>query len=47
MLYTLITPRGRIYTFTIRDCALTFQSAYGGTLFTNDILVDTQTQKTV
>lgn len=47
MNYTLITPRGRIYTFTVRDCAETYQRAYGGTLFNSDILVDTDTQKTV
>ena len=47
MKYTLITPQGRIYTFTVKGCAETYQRAYGGTLFTNDILVDTPVQKAV
>ena len=38
MKFTLITGYGRIYTFDIKAVAETFQQAYGGTLFTNDIL---------
>jgi|LakMenEpi03Aug12_release.lakeMendotaPanAssembly.Ray.scaffolds.fasta_scaffold591142_3 hypothetical protein len=37
MKYTLITPTGRIYQFYIEAVALTFQSAYGGTIFTEAI----------
>lgn len=32
MKYTLITPKGRIYVFTVKACAEIFQQAYGGTL---------------
>lgn len=35
MRYTLITPTGRIYQFYLETVALTFQQAYGGTLFDN------------
>lgn len=38
MKYTLITPTGRIYQFYLEAVALTFQGAYGGTLFTGSIL---------
>ena len=36
MKYTLITPTGRIYQFYLEAVALTFQGAYGGTLFTEE-----------
>ena len=32
MQYMLITPKGRVYTFYIKAVALSFQSAYGGTI---------------
>lgn len=38
MTYTLVTPKGKIYTFTIKSCADIFQQAYGGTLVTDEIL---------
>jgi hypothetical protein len=38
MKYTLITPTGRIYQFYLEAVALTFQGAYGGTLFTESVL---------
>ena len=44
MNYTLITARGRVYTFYVLAVAETYQRAYGGTLVTNDILVDTPVQ---
>jgi hypothetical protein len=47
MKYTLITSNGKVLTFFILSVAETFQRAYGGQLFTADILVDTSAQKTV
>ncbi len=40
MKYTLITSKGAVYTFYIRAVAECYQQAYGGTLVTNDILID-------
>lgn len=39
MQYTLVTGKGKVYTFFIKAVAETFQQAYGGTLFTNEILL--------
>ena len=47
MQYTLITKTGKVYTFYVQAVALTYQQAYGGQLFCNDILVDTPTQTAV
>jgi hypothetical protein len=44
MQYTLITPKGKVYTFFIQAVALTYQQAYGGVVVTNDILVDTKSE---
>jgi hypothetical protein len=44
MRYTLITAKGRVYTFFIQALAETYQKAYGGKLITADILVDTPAQ---
>ncbi len=44
MSYTLITAAGRVYTFYVQALAETYQQAYGGTIVTNDILVDTIAQ---
>ncbi len=44
MKYTLITKQGRVYTFYVQALAETYLSAYGGTLITNEILVDTPAQ---
>jgi hypothetical protein len=38
MRYTLITPSGKTYTFSVLECAVVFQQAYGGTLFNEAIL---------
>ena len=38
MQYTLISPKGRIYTFFLNAVAETFQAAYGGTLIDASIL---------
>jgi hypothetical protein len=39
MRYTLLTLDGKLYTFSVLECAVVFQQAYGGTLFTEAILV--------
>jgi hypothetical protein len=44
MKYTLITPQGRVYTFYLETVAQTYLQAYGGTLFNQEVLVDTETQ---
>lgn len=38
MKYTLVTGKGKVYTFFIKVVAETFQQAYGGAIFTNEIL---------
>lgn len=43
MQYTLITGKGKVYTFFIRAVAEQFQQAYGGVVFSQQIL----DQKTV
>jgi hypothetical protein len=40
MNYTLITAKGRVYTFFVLAVAETYQQAYGGTIVTKDVLVD-------
>jgi hypothetical protein len=47
MRYTLITATGKLYTFYVKAVAETYQQAYGGTVFCNDILVDTPAQTVV
>jgi len=44
MQYTLITPKGKVYTFFILTVAQTYQQAYGGTVVTNDVLVDAKSE---
>jgi hypothetical protein len=44
MRYTLITAKGRVYTFFVLALAEQFQQAYGGELITADILVDKVSQ---
>jgi hypothetical protein len=44
MKYTLITPKGKVYTFFILAVAQTYQQAYGGTVVTKDILVDAKSE---
>jgi hypothetical protein len=43
MNYTLITKTGKVYTFYIKALADSYQQAYGGVVFTQQILVDTVT----
>lgn len=38
MKYTLVTSKGKVFTFFIKAVAETFQQAYGGTIITNEIL---------
>ena len=40
MKYTLITSKGKAITFYGMAGAIIFQQAYGGVIFTNDILTD-------
>jgi hypothetical protein len=44
MSYTLITKQGKVYTFYVKTLAEQYQQAYGGQVFTADILVDTTAQ---
>jgi hypothetical protein len=44
MSYTLITKQGKVYTFYVKTLAEQYQQAYGGQVFTADILVDTPAQ---
>jgi hypothetical protein len=44
MRYTLITAKGKLYTFFVLAVAETYQQAYGGVIVTKDILVDTTAQ---
>ena len=37
MKYTLVTGKGKVYTFFIKAVAETYQQAYGGTIITNKI----------
>lgn len=38
MKFTLITAKGKVYTFFIKAVAETYQQAYGGTLIIGSIL---------
>lgn len=40
MKYTLITPKGRVYTFFLLATAQIFEQAYGGTLITEEIYAE-------
>ena len=44
MQYTLITSTGKVLTFFIKTVAEQFQQAYGGVVFTDDVL-DIQLQE--
>lgn len=47
MKYTLITKSGNLFTFYVKAVADLYQQCYGGTLFTNNILVAQNTEMTV
>jgi hypothetical protein len=38
MKYTLITSKGKVYTFFLKSVADTYQQAYGGVVFTQQVL---------
>ena len=38
MQYTLVTSKGKVFTFFIKAVAETFQQAYGGKIITAEIL---------
>ena len=38
MKFTLVTGKGKVFTFFIKAVAETFQQAYGGTIITDEIL---------
>jgi hypothetical protein len=43
MKYTLLTSKGKIFVFTVKAAADTFQKAYGGVIFDSQIFSkDTQ-----
>ena len=44
MKFTLITGNGKVFTFFVKAVAETFQQAYGGTLFTGNILTQKEIQ---
>ena len=37
MEFTLITGKGKVYTFFIKAVAETYQQVYGGTIFTKEV----------
>jgi hypothetical protein len=41
MQYTLITKTGKVYTFYVKTLADTYQQAYGGVVFTQQVLEET------
>jgi hypothetical protein len=43
MKYTLITSNGKVYTFFIQTVAEQFQQAYGGVVFTQQVLETVET----
>ncbi len=47
MKYTLITKNGRVMTFFLQAAAQQFQQAYGGVVFTQQVLVDEKSTVTV
>ena len=44
MKYTLITAKGTVCQFYVKEVAECYQMVYGGVIVTNDILVDTVAQ---
>jgi hypothetical protein len=43
MKYTLITSNGKVYTFFIKTVAEQFRQAYGGVVFTQQVLETVET----
>lgn len=46
MKYTLVTGKGKVFTFFIKAVAETFQQAYGGTIITNEIFTEENQNET-
>ena len=44
MRYTLITAKGQVFVFFIRDVAETYRQGLGGVIVTNDVLELTEIQ---
>lgn len=44
MQYTLITKKGKIFTFFVKEVAENYQQIYGGTVITPEILVDNKSK---
>jgi len=38
MSYTLLTNKGKVLVFTVKACADLYQKAYGGVVFTSQVL---------
>ena len=38
MRYTLLTAKGKLLVFTVKACADLYQEAYGGVVFTSQVL---------
>lgn len=38
MTYTLLTAKGKVLVFTVKACADLYQEAYGGVVFTSQVL---------
>ena len=47
MRYTLLTSDGRIETFYVLECAMVYQSIYGGVIFDEAILASEALDKTI
>lgn len=47
MKYTLITKAGKVYTFFLKSVADTYAQAYGGVVFTQQILVCSEMESVV
>ena len=43
MQYTLITPQGKIYQFFLKQTAVIWQQAYGGTVIDNSVVQKDET----
>jgi len=44
MQYTLITARGKVFQFFLKSAAEQFQQAYGGVVFSQQVLQQNQNQ---
>lgn len=42
MQYTLVTSAGQVFQFYIKECADCYKQAYGGVVFTEQVLTQTE-----